>query len=921
MLACDFRRPQNPRFCLDPAQLALFAWLGCCGTAQAQPRLELNQPTPGTLEFHWAHTPVPFALEATTLLSDTALWQPVPGTPALAEGAYSLVVAAGTETRFFRLKSNPPRYTRIESFDPPHGATGVDLEPGTVVRFTGPLSSEGLDPEASPAVYAESGGVRLPVQFELSPDARSLNLTYRTNLPPFSRVRLVVDGNRLRDAESRRVDANNNDVPGGFRSAEFVTAGERAADLDGDGVPDEEEVVLGTDPNRRDTDGDGFHDGVEQRAGTNPTELASRPGLRLADGPGSIAERLGTFEADGPFASEATAITPEGLILDRIEAVLNLMVTPAMVNEAMDAEGVRIVTLRPGSPFVTLALPPRPEQPYTAAELEAIAGLLTPNSDLTPFLFVNLAFAPRATLAPGGPDSPASRLLAPLDLIRMPAAWNLLGAPAPASPVKIVVPDYYFDGSGHEQLPNQSFVFRASDSGNRGEFTTDSRGNHGYAVVSALASRFDESPPTGTLPKAEPAPEAYARIVSVPVGGLGSRDTLEVIGSVLRAEQPDILSTSLGYTAYAIAPPRALAGAGRLQRALGAIRWRFIVQQMGRPFLHVSAAGNDDDDPAALPAYDRQAEFDSEWNLAARRGSVEHLLQGADDVTNQDRFLLEQLVANTPLPAGAPSLTEPLDNVLIVGSVDATGTRSSFSEPGEDLLAPGEDLVLACTAALPGTTCNGSVATGRSGASYAAPHAAGLAAYLLTLKRDLTPAQLRELLMRTRNGDLPDAYRAVLELDAGNPQLRLRLRLLDVAGGEEEDASGALPDGVFDEQDVEAFLKAFRDAEAVRGAGALPDRSRFDLNGDGYTAGHTTARFDVDAANGLERVNYVLRGGPADLDELRSPIASCSAISPTRSSTAVPSPGGANCWAVSVNYPRCSRSSTPTPSPAGRGAP
>lgn len=47
------------------------------------------------------------------------------------------------------------------------------------------------------------------------------------------------------------------------------------ADTDGDGVPDGQEVADGTDPKNRDSDGDGVDDGAEKRAGTNPNDAAS----------------------------------------------------------------------------------------------------------------------------------------------------------------------------------------------------------------------------------------------------------------------------------------------------------------------------------------------------------------------------------------------------------------------------------------------------------------------------------------------------------------------------------------------------------------------------------------------------------------------------------------------------------------------
>src|SRR5438105_7280354 len=64
------------------------------------------------------------------------------------------------------------------------------------------------------------------------------------------------------------------------------------SDIDGDGIPDQDdpdmdndglandvEVTLGTDPRKFDTDGDGWPDGLEVEAGSDPLDPNSRPVL------------------------------------------------------------------------------------------------------------------------------------------------------------------------------------------------------------------------------------------------------------------------------------------------------------------------------------------------------------------------------------------------------------------------------------------------------------------------------------------------------------------------------------------------------------------------------------------------------------------------------------------------------------------
>ena len=85
---------------------------------------------------------------------------------------------------------------------------------------------------------------------------------------------------------------------------------EPPADSDEDGLTDEEEVTLGTDPNKVDTDGDGDSDKAEVDAGTDPKDAASNSNTaptELAAGFLSVEEN----KPSGTFVGEFNATDPD----------------------------------------------------------------------------------------------------------------------------------------------------------------------------------------------------------------------------------------------------------------------------------------------------------------------------------------------------------------------------------------------------------------------------------------------------------------------------------------------------------------------------------------------------------------------------------------------------------------------------------
>jgi len=83
---------------------------------------------------------------------------------------------------------------------------------------------------------------------------------------------VTVSGSIRQSLQVDRSSAATAPVPGATSSGSI--------DSDGDGLTDEEERRLGTDPFNPDTDGDGYPDGLEVALGSNPLDPNSIPNIR-----------------------------------------------------------------------------------------------------------------------------------------------------------------------------------------------------------------------------------------------------------------------------------------------------------------------------------------------------------------------------------------------------------------------------------------------------------------------------------------------------------------------------------------------------------------------------------------------------------------------------------------------------------------
>jgi len=109
--------------------------------------------------------------------------------------------------------------TRLVGSSPYAGEGGVSVSRELILTFSQPLENAGL----GEAVTASFGGKSLPLRPELSADGRTLTIFWVRNLPGSARVRVALDGDKLRDRFGRRVDADGDGMAGGVEVVDFET--------------------------------------------------------------------------------------------------------------------------------------------------------------------------------------------------------------------------------------------------------------------------------------------------------------------------------------------------------------------------------------------------------------------------------------------------------------------------------------------------------------------------------------------------------------------------------------------------------------------------------------------------------------------------------------------------------------------------
>ncbi|MEL6893427.1 MAG: type VII secretion-associated serine protease mycosin, partial [Actinomycetota bacterium] len=185
-------------------------------------------------------------------------------------------------------------------------------------------------------------------------------------------------------------------------------------------------------------------------------------------------------------------------------------------------------------------------------------------------------------------------------------------------------------------------------------------------------------------------------------------------------------------------------------------------------------------------------------NVSASATRDDPELAAAVEYAEHNDVLVVAALSNDAENGNPSSYPAAYPTVISVGSVDASGRRSSFSETGEgiDLVAPGEDVVSVAA----GTSGHAAL----SGTSFATPFVSGVAALIRSAHPELDVAEVRHRLLVTADHpgrDRPDdelgwglvnPFRAVTAVIPTEPTSAPAGDAIDLASPT-SDTTGSLP--------------------------------------------------------------------------------------------------------------------------------
>ncbi len=189
-------------------------------------------------------------------------------------------------------------YTVVDNeFGPAVAPAAIAVVPVKVARFinvssvqfsahwdTNVFAYEGLEQFGLTSLAVGNFGLPAPGALTLSWEDPSGGSTSLPDQTVIFAIRLRATGAGVRqvtiDGEPTLIeilDGSLTAIPVTVVPGLVTIQGGQALDTDGDGLSDEREAQLGTDPRNPDTDGDGYAAGLEVQLGTDPKLASSRP--------------------------------------------------------------------------------------------------------------------------------------------------------------------------------------------------------------------------------------------------------------------------------------------------------------------------------------------------------------------------------------------------------------------------------------------------------------------------------------------------------------------------------------------------------------------------------------------------------------------------------------------------------------------